>query len=199
MSPAAEDIVIHTCENGGKVGPVIIVETVKNENVQADKADNDPPAKPMRRESHKTRLSISNISLRSADTYIRKKSSVFVRRASGLVQNVRKQSIVVVISAWKSFRGIFYASLAALFFAVDATIVKGLSRIDPAFIALIQFLEIGLFSAIALSNSKENAFGPPEDRLWLILRGLAGASTWYLRYQSLHYLPLANVSYRNRI
>lgn len=160
---SVEDIIIHTDKINNDV---LVVETVK-------------------------RLSLSNVS--NVSKLNPPKEPHFFRRASAGLNQLRKESAVVVISLWHSYRGIVFAAFSALLFSVDGTLVKGLSAVDPAFIALFQFIEIGLFSLAALSNTRENALGKSQVRFWLILRGLLGATTWYLRYKTIHILPLANV------
>ena len=51
-----------------------------------------------------------------------------------------------------------------------------------------------LFIIPLLMESRENPFGPSHLRHWLILRGLAGASSLYLRYMSLHYMSIADAT-----
>jgi drug/metabolite transporter (DMT)-like permease len=43
-------------------------------------------------------------------------------------------------------------------------------------------------------ESNSHPFGPSNLRHWLILRGIAGATSLYFRYCALHYLPLADAT-----
>jgi len=43
-------------------------------------------------------------------------------------------------------------------------------------------------------ESRQNPFGPSNLRHWLILRGLAGASSLYFRYCALHYMSIADAT-----
>ena len=45
-----------------------------------------------------------------------------------------------------------------------------------------------------MSDQKKNPFGPKSSRHWLVLRGLAGASSLYFRYSALQYMSIANAT-----
>lgn len=51
-----------------------------------------------------------------------------------------------------------------------------------------------LFTLPILIESRKHPFGPFHLRHWLILRGIAGASSLYFRYSALHYLPIADAT-----
>lgn len=185
LASAAEDIVVHTNEKVGSLDPVIIVETVKKDNSKLLNPASDG-------QNNGSRLSIGNLSIRSANSRKSRESLASVCPSPERVEKVNNKSSELVLSVWKSFRGIFFVILAALFFAIGSVIVKR-AEVDSSFMALIQFIGIGILSAVALLNTDENMFGHVEDRPWLIVRGITGCLTWYFRYKSLDYLPLTNV------
>lgn len=102
------------------------------------------------------------------------------------------------ISSWKlglrPFKGILFAVLSSIFFSVTAVIVKYLKDIHPGEMACFRFLGILLFTIPMVITANVNPFGPSEKRHFLILRGIAGATSIYLRYSALHYLPIANAT-----
>lgn len=51
-----------------------------------------------------------------------------------------------------------------------------------------------LFVFPVVTDSGKKIFGPRHLRHWILLRGLAGASSLYLRYSTLHYLPISNAT-----
>ncbi|XP_074597858.1 solute carrier family 35 member G1-like [Brevipalpus obovatus] len=191
LASAAEDIVVHTNERVGSLDPVIIVETVKKDNPQFLIPDSDGQLSGG--QSNGTRLSVGNISVRSADSRRSRRSLASVCPVPESARKVENRSSELIISAWKSFRGIFFAILAALFFATGSAIVKSLEHVDSSFMALIQFVGIGILSSVALLNTNEFIFGDAEDRPWLFFRGVTGCLAWYFRYKSLNYLALTNV------
>ncbi|XP_053211886.1 pseudopaline exporter CntI-like [Panonychus citri] len=117
------------------------------------------------------------------------------RKASIVMSNLRRSSVQVVISVWTSFRGIFFAFLSAIFFSITSAIVKHLSDIHPGVMSLFRFIGILLFSIPMVTEvGARNILGPRNLRLWVLLRGVAGATSVYLRYCALQYLPIANAT-----
>lgn len=161
--------------------------------------ENDKCSKP--REGHHVVIceTLSNIGPQSSDESvvmigddIKRKESIHSRRPS---INVRKDSLASVISIWFSFRGIFFTALAALFFSLNASIVKHLTGVNPSLLALMRYAGTVLLSTPSLRGTKMHTiFGPPESRKWILFRALTGASAMYLRYVTVRLLPLANVS-----
>ncbi|RWS04383.1 solute carrier family 35 member G1-like protein [Dinothrombium tinctorium] len=99
-----------------------------------------------------------------------------------------------VNALWHLFRGFFFAFLSSIFFSLTTVIVKYLSDIHPGQMACFRFIGILLFSFPVAMSSNENIFGPSNLRLYVILRGLAGATSLFLRYNALHYIPIANAT-----
>ncbi|KAI1291703.1 Solute carrier family 35 member G1 [Halotydeus destructor] len=94
----------------------------------------------------------------------------------------------------KSFKGLFLAFLSSIFFSLTAVIVKYLSDIHPGEMAVFRFMGILLFSFPLVVSCGENPFGPKHLRHFIILRGLAGATSLYLRYCALQFLPIADAT-----
>ncbi|KAI1285031.1 Solute carrier family 35 member G1 [Halotydeus destructor] len=107
----------------------------------------------------------------------------------------RRSSIVeVIVHKAASYRGILYAMLSSVFFTLTAAIVKYLKDVHPGQTACFRFLGILLFTMPLVIQAGVDPRGPKDKRLFLIMRGLAGASSVYLRYSALHYLPIANAT-----
>lgn len=116
------------------------------------------------------------------------------KRTSTTLINLRRGSRQLAISFWSSFRGVFYAFLSSIFFSITTAIVKHLSTIHPGALSCFRFLGILLFSIPMVSDLGTNVLGPSNLRVWVLLRGIAGATSLYLRYCALQYLPLANAT-----
>ncbi|KAI1290045.1 Solute carrier family 35 member G1 [Halotydeus destructor] len=93
-----------------------------------------------------------------------------------------------------AFKGILLSMLSSVFFTLTAVIVKYLKDVHPGQTACFRFLGILLFTIPMVITANVNPLGPKEKRHFLILRGLAGASSLYLRYSALHYMPIANAT-----
>jgi len=94
-----------------------------------------------------------------------------------------------------ALKGILLAFLSSIFFSLTTVIVKYVKEIDAGQMAIYRFAGMLLFVFPIVSDlRKENIFGPSNLRHWIILRGLAGASSLYLRYSTLHYLPISNAT-----
>lgn len=117
-------------------------------------------------------------------------------QASIAINNLRKQSVAVTLSFWASFRGLFFALLSSAFFSMISVLVKFTSDVDPSFIGLIRFIEMGILASASLASiPDEPILGPKDVRIWMVLRGISGATGMYLRYLTIQLLPLANVSF----
>lgn len=119
----------------------------------------------------------------------------FSERTSAVVRNIRRQSVAVTLSVWASFRGLFFNLLASLCFAFIGVLVKYASDVDASFISLVRFAEMGILGIASVSSlTDQPIFGAKKVWIWLILRGITGASANYLRFLTIQMLPLANVS-----
>lgn len=124
----------------------------------------------------------------------RRKSSVYLHRASLMFNQVRKESVVVVLTFWQSFRGVILSIAAAFLFSMSDVMVKSLSDINPSLIAFFRFGGMGLFSLAAITEvTGDKIIMPKSGWIWAICRGVNGAVSLYLYYVALHLLPLANV------
>lgn len=92
------------------------------------------------------------------------------------------------------YKGIILSVLSSIFFTITATIVKYLKDVHPGQMAVFRFTGIFLFAFPMVMAAKESPFGPKNKRHFLVLRGLAGATSLYLRYSALQFLPLANAT-----
>jgi len=95
---------------------------------------------------------------------------------------------------FSAYKGIVMAMASSVFFTLTAVIVKHLKEIHPGEMACFRFLGILLFTVPMMITAEVNPWGPRNKRHFLILRGIAGASSLYLRYSALHYLPIANAT-----
>lgn len=139
-----------------------------------------------------TKLSESHVDCKTPS--INSSSNHVSRPSSSSMHQLRKNSIIVVQSFWKSFRGVLFTALATLFFAINASIVKHLTIINPALIALFRYVGTLILATATLREAKiEAIFGPSECRKWIIFRALTGSMAMYLRYATVQLLPLANV------
>ncbi|XP_074596792.1 solute carrier family 35 member G1-like [Brevipalpus obovatus] len=114
-------------------------------------------------------------------------------RTSAVVKNIRRQSIAVTLSFWASFRGLFFNLLASLCFAFIGVLVKYTDDVDASFVSLIRFVEMGILGIASVSSlTDQPIFGTRNVWIWLILRGITGASANYFRFLTIQLLPLAN-------
>lgn len=95
---------------------------------------------------------------------------------------------------WSALKGVFLAFLSSIFFSLTAVIVKYVKEIDAGQMAVYRFCGMLLFVFPIVTDRKQGIFGPSKLRHWILLRGLAGASSLYLRYSALHYLPMSNAT-----
>ncbi|XP_054166947.1 solute carrier family 35 member G1-like [Oppia nitens] len=109
--------------------------------------------------------------------------------------NYNNVNIVNQNKHWsQALKGITLTILSALFFSVTTVIVKYVTDVQPAQMAFFRFTGILLFTIPVLLEINSNPFGPSNSRLWLIVRGLAGATSLYCRYSALHYMSIANAT-----
>ncbi|CAG2104793.1 unnamed protein product, partial [Medioppia subpectinata] len=94
----------------------------------------------------------------------------------------------------KAIKGICLTIISALFFSITTVIVKYVKDVDPSEMAFFRFLGILLFTLPVVMEVKGSPFGPSKARLWLVLRGVAGATSLYFRYNALHYMSIANAT-----
>lgn len=104
------------------------------------------------------------------------------------------ESLEIIKLTFMSFKGIILSFLSSIFFSLTAVIVKYLHEIHPGEMACFRFLGILLFSLPLVLSCGENPFGPRHLRHYIIIRGIAGATSLYLRYCALQYLPLADAT-----
>ena len=118
----------------------------------------------------------------------------FIKRSSVAMSDVRRKSIQQVQSTFKHYKGIVLALTSSIFFTLTAVIVKHLKDIHPGEMACFRFAGILLFTVPMLITAEVAPFGLPDKRHFLLLRGIAGATSLYLRYAALRYLPIANAT-----
>ena len=98
-------------------------------------------------------------------------------------------------SLTSAFKGIFLAFFSSIFFSLTAVIVKYVKDVDAGQMAVARFAGMLLFSfPLAMDAKESKLFGESKSRHWLLLRGLAGATSLYLRYSAFHYLPISNAT-----
>ncbi|KAH6923054.1 hypothetical protein HPB50_021384 [Hyalomma asiaticum] len=68
------------------------------------------------------------------------------------------------------------------------------SYFPSAELAVVRFLGILVFTAPLVMASGEHPFGKEGVRTLLVLRGLLGASSLFLRFYAIHYMPIADAS-----
>ena len=95
---------------------------------------------------------------------------------------------------WSALKGVLLAFLSSVFFSLTTVIVKHVKEIDAGQMAIYRFAGMLLFVLPIVADNKTAIFGPSNKRHWVLLRGLAGASSLYLRYSTLHYLPISNAT-----
>ncbi|XP_037555243.1 solute carrier family 35 member G1 [Dermacentor silvarum] len=95
---------------------------------------------------------------------------------------------------WQLYRGLAYSSLSSFFFSTCTVIVKMLNYIPAAELAVVRFLGILMFTAPLVMISRAHPLGPEGVRLLLILRGLLGATSLFLRFYAIHHMPIADAS-----
>lgn len=115
---------------------------------------------------------------------------------------------------WSLYKGIFYALLSSLFFSLSCVIVKFLKvnffnsfmffsyffltnssqNIHPGQLAVARYVGVLTLSIPLVVYHRQSPFGPPEMRHLLVLRGLSGATSLFLRFYAFRYLPIADAS-----
>ncbi|KAH9382719.1 solute carrier family 35 member G1-like [Haemaphysalis longicornis] len=96
--------------------------------------------------------------------------------------------------SWELYKGLAFSSLSSLFFSICTVIVKRLNYISAAELAVVRFLGILVFTSPLVVLSREPPLGPQGVRRLLILRGLLGATSLFLRFYAIHYMPIADAS-----
>ncbi|CAG2174279.1 unnamed protein product, partial [Oppiella nova] len=111
------------------------------------------------------------------------------------MKSIEENIQIVDTTKWtKALKGICLTIISALFFSITTVIVKYCKDVDPSEMAFFRFLGILLFTIPVVMEIKSNPFGPSKSRIWLILRGIAGATSLYFRYSALHYMSIANAT-----
>lgn len=118
----------------------------------------------------------------------------FAKRASISIDIMRRKSVERIQHTFAHYKGIVLAMISSVFFTITTVIVKHLRDVHPGEMACFRFLGILLFTIPMIFTAGVNPWGPRDKRHFLILRGIAGASSLYLRYSALHYLPIANAT-----
>ncbi|CAN7986286.1 unnamed protein product [Ixodes hexagonus] len=96
--------------------------------------------------------------------------------------------------SWALYKGLAFSSLSSLFFSLCTVIVKRLKYLHAGELAMVRFLGILVFTSPLVVFSRQPPFGPPGSRRLLILRGLFGATSLFLRFYAIHYMPIADAS-----
>lgn len=89
--------------------------------------------------------------------------------------------------------GILLAALSSLFFSLSSLIVKWLDNVDPLELAAIRFVGVLLPAIPILIYKNQNPF-PKGQRLMLLLRSFAGATSLSLTFYAIRHMPLADAS-----
>lgn len=92
------------------------------------------------------------------------------------------------------YKGLFYSSMSSVFFSLSSVIVKYVDDISPGELAVLRFVGILIFTLPLVIYSREDPFGPRSARHLLVLRGLVGATSLFLRFVAFRYLPIADAS-----
>lgn len=92
------------------------------------------------------------------------------------------------------YKGLFYSASSSVFFSLSSVIVKYVHDISPGELAVLRFVGILIFTLPLVIHSREEPFGPRKVRHLLIIRGLVGATSLFLRFVAFRYLPIADAS-----
>ncbi|KAF8795044.1 Solute carrier family 35 member G1 like protein [Argiope bruennichi] len=84
--------------------------------------------------------------------------------------------------------------MAAVFFSGDAAAMKMITSLHPAQVSLYRFFALFVMSMPETVKSKEYPFGPKDDRIHLIIRGVFGGISLFLSYTAYRSLPLGEAS-----
>ncbi|XP_075526915.1 solute carrier family 35 member G1-like isoform X2 [Dermacentor variabilis] len=95
---------------------------------------------------------------------------------------------------WTLYRGLTYSSLSSFFFSTCTVIVKMLNYIPAAELAVVRFLGILMFTTPLVMISRMHPLGTEGLRALLVLRGLLGATSLFLRFYAIHHMPIADAS-----
>lgn len=108
--------------------------------------------------------------------------------------NVFEATTISINRSTGLFEGLLYASASSLFFSLCSVVVKKLDYMHPGQLACVRFIGILICTLPFVLYRQQPLFGPSDVRSLLILRGLAGSTSLFLRFCALHYLPLADAS-----
>ncbi|XP_076345482.1 solute carrier family 35 member G1-like [Tachypleus tridentatus] len=92
------------------------------------------------------------------------------------------------------YKGLTYAFISCIFFSLCAVIVRYLQLVYPGELACLRFLGIFIFSLPLVINNHQNFFGNSKERFFLVVRGILGSTSLFLRFIAFHYLPIAEAS-----
>lgn len=96
--------------------------------------------------------------------------------------------------SWELYKGLAFSSMSSLFFSLCTVIVKRLKYLAAGELAVVRFLGILVFTSPLVVASREPPLGPPGVKKLLVLRGLLGATSLFLRFSAIHYMPIADAS-----
>lgn len=94
----------------------------------------------------------------------------------------------------RRFKGIGFTLMSAFFFSLTTVIVKKVKGVSSAELALFRFVGILLMTVPVAWEQNTNFFGTRKNRPFLVLRGLAGATSLFCRYSALNYMGLADTT-----
>ncbi|XP_022658941.1 solute carrier family 35 member G1-like [Varroa destructor] len=92
------------------------------------------------------------------------------------------------------WKGLFFASLSALFFAISSAIVKNLKYIPAVQLGAVRFVGILVLSFPAALIRSEPLFGSSDSRWMLLARAIAGSTSLVLRFYAFQRMPLGEAS-----
>ncbi|XP_074602270.1 solute carrier family 35 member G1-like [Brevipalpus obovatus] len=97
-------------------------------------------------------------------------------------------------SNWNIYQGILFSCLSSVFFSMCSVIVKSMNSIHPGQLAVFRFSAILFLSIPLVYLHNENFFGPADIRHFLVLRGILGSSSLFLRFCAFRSLPFVEAS-----
>ncbi|RWS24489.1 Solute carrier family 35 member G1-like protein [Leptotrombidium deliense] len=92
------------------------------------------------------------------------------------------------------YSGLIYSATSSLFFSITRVIVKHLKNVHPAQLSVCRFFGIFLLSIPMVIKEGGDPLGPNDLRLFLILRGIVGATNLFLRFYSMQHLPIGEAA-----
>ena len=106
---------------------------------------------------------------------------------------MQPSALVNVKQTFKSFKGIFLAFMSSIFFSLTSVIVKELEEVHPGTLTSIRFFAMLLFTLPLASSCGKSIYGD-NNKVFLFARGIAGATSLYLRYSAYQLLPIADAT-----